>query len=149
MKGYIYPFLFGALLTISSLVFAGDIPSTYINIATVIESLQSQGYHHIKEIMLDDNAYHVEALSRAGKWVSLFVDSQTNQITQVNPGNSGKAARSPQITLLMAINKVEKAGYRNIYGVNLQGNAYHIKAYDQDDKQTELTIDSATGDIKS
>lgn len=152
IKELVSAVLLGCCLIFFPCAFAGDIPSTYIDISTVIESLQRHGYHHIRAIDLTDNAYHVDALSNTGKPVSLNIDSQTNQITKVNPDSSNRiVAKSPQISILAAINKVEKAGYKNIYGINLQDHdhTYHVKAYDNDDKQTELVVDCDTGDIKA
>lgn len=132
----------GIILTLASqTVLADDIPTTSLPMSKILQDLQSKGYNAVRKVKFEHGSYEVEAMSKQGTKIKLNVNPQTGKIT-INP-------KTPNtLTMLSIVQKIEAAGYHNIYKVKSERGKYEVKALDKDNKKVELNVDAQSGEIK-
>ncbi|OGV44379.1 MAG: hypothetical protein A3F46_03780 [Legionellales bacterium RIFCSPHIGHO2_12_FULL_42_9] len=121
---------------------ANDIPTTSLPMSKILQVLQSKGYSSVRKVEFEHGTYEVKAISAQGKKVKLNVNPQTGVIT-----NNSKTQNN-SISMLMAAQKVEAAGYHGIYKIKSEDGKYEIKALNKDNKKVELKVNVKTGEIK-
>lgn len=133
----------GCLLAFSTqAVLADDIPTTSIQMSSILQNLQTKGYNNVKKIKFEDGEYEAKVINAQGREEKLHINPQTGAIL-----NAPKAAQA-NITALEAAKKVEAAGYHNIYKLEAEdGNEYEVKAIDKNGKKAELKVNATTGEI--
>lgn len=130
-------FVFGV-----SSVYAEDIPKNLMPMTQVLQKLQSSGYNVVKKIEYNDDKYEATALNVVGEEVKLEVAPVTGEIMKP------ERDKTPTVSIFDAAQKVETAGYKNIYYMNVDKDKYEVKAYNKEDKKVSLDVDAQTGAIK-
>jgi hypothetical protein len=74
----------------------------------------------------------------------------TTTTSQYSHHSMMKHQMMPQKSMMSierALKVVEKAGYRNIWKIELENNTYHVKGYDSTGHKVKLRVDPMTGAI--
>ena len=56
-------------------------------------------------------------------------------------------ANHSMMSIMHALKMVEKAGYKNIWKIELENKMYHVKGYDAQGNKVKLRVDPMTGAI--
>ncbi|MBS0359524.1 MAG: PepSY domain-containing protein [Proteobacteria bacterium] len=130
------------ILTLTTLTaLADDVPSSSVQMSKILQNLQSKGYSNVREIEFEEGVYEVKAMTAQGNKIKIYVNPQTGEII-----NNAKAERN-RMSALEVVQKLESAGYHNIYKIESHGHKYEVKAFDQNRKKAELKVDGNTGKI--
>lgn len=121
---------------------ADDLPLNLMPMTQVLQKLQAAGYNVVKTIEYDDDRYKATAVNAMGEEVNLEIAPVTGDI--VKP----KAEDAISVSVFDAAQKVEAAGYKNIYYMHVDKTKYEIKAYNSENKKVTLDVDAKTGAIK-
>jgi hypothetical protein len=143
--------LLSAVLTtlisfVSPLSVAADFQSQPGQMLKALNGLKDKGYLVVKEIKFNDDKGTFEATvaNAEGKDLNITINPQTGEMTKPKGDIVGLTARE-------IAEKVEAAGYPNIYQINTEmlGNEYNVKVRDPQGKDLSLKVDVRTGSIKS
>lgn len=132
----------GCLLAFSTqAILADDMPTGATPMSSVLKSLQAKGYNSIEKVKFEKGEYEVKAVNSQGKMEKLKINAKTGEIL-----NMPKATQT-EITALEAVEKVEAAGYKDLYKLEAGSNKYEVKALDASGKKAELDVDAVTGKV--
>lgn len=140
-KQILISLLSGCLIALSAQVtLADDIPTTTLQMSSILQKLQAQGYNNIQKIKFEDGQYEANVSDAQGQIKKLKIDPKTGKII-----NLSKETQT-YITALEAVKKVEAAGYHNIYELKVD-NEYEVKALDKEGNKKELEVNTKTGKV--
>lgn len=130
------------LAVVTQIASADTLPANSLPMSKILQNLQTKGFTIIKEVEFEHGAFEVEAIGPQGNKLKLQVNPQTGEIT------NNKDNQTNQLSILAAVQKLEAAGYHNIYRIELDDSKYEVKALDKDGKEVSLKINANTGEIK-
>lgn len=107
---------------------------------TIINKLQASGYGIIRRIEYERGIYQAETINAQGMDVRLRINAKTGEVIKPD-------LNSVRISMLDAIQKVEAAGYKQIYKIKSEADRYKIKGIDHNGKKVDLKVDAKTGVI--
>ena len=104
----------------------------------------SHGYTIVKKVEFDDNngEYKADVVNAAGKNLEIIVNPKTGKMVKPKEDITGWNA-------LEIAQKVQHAGYKNIYEIDteLMGNEYKVKALDEKGEKIAIKVDIQSGKI--
>ncbi len=115
--------------------------SPSVPIIDVLQRLDQAGYSQIHNIQYKDGIYKVEAYGSQGQKIKFNVNPKNMAIPAIE--NKGK----PYLTMLQVARNLRGAGYSRIEKIEFDDKYYEIKAYDANNKQVALEVNSTTGVI--
>lgn len=128
----------------SPMVLAADMKSEPGQMVKVLSELKAKGYSIVKKIEFnDDNGnFKADVVNAAGKNIEISINPKTGKIDKPKDDVTGWNA-------LEIAQKVQHAGYKNIYEINteLMGNEYKVKALDEKKEKIVIKVDIASGKI--
>lgn len=114
--------------------------TTTLPISSIIEKINAKGYKIIREVEYSNNVYKAEVLNKDGLKLNLVIDEKTGVIKE-------PTEKSVHISILDAINKVEAAGYKDVYKIKCEDKKYEIGALNKDGKKVDLKVNAKTGEV--
>lgn len=143
MKKIILSTCGGLILTLTTQTTLADkVPANALPMSKILQDLKDKGYITINEVEFKHGTYEVKAIGSQGNKIKLRVNPKTGQI------NDNKNNNANLMTMLTAVQKLEAAGYNNIYKIELEGSKYEIKAMSKEGKKVKLKLNTYTGEIK-
>ncbi len=141
-KSVINSLIAASILTFSSsVIFANDAPTSSLPMSTILQNLKKAGYPAIEKVKFDDGKYKVEAINAQGQEETVYVNAQSGLVE----AKQAKAAN--KVTALDAAQKVEAAGYHNIYKIDSEEDSYEVKAIDKNGKEVKLKVNATSGAV--
>ncbi len=135
--------LIASILALNTTVsFAGDVPLNAKQMSQILQNIQKDGYNLVTKIEFNDDKFEAKAINSAGKEVKLEIAPMTGEV--INP----KKDEISTLTIFDVAQKVEGAGYKNIYLIDASKDTFKVKAHDKDNKKVTLEVDGKTGAIK-
>lgn len=129
-----------AFAFIGGVSFAAEMPgNNSVPMSNILQTLQNKGYKVVQEVKFEDGRYHVKAINAQGIETDVQV-SESGEIANPKDAQMG-------LTALEAIQKVESAGYKNVYQIEVESDKYEIKAHDKEGKEVTLKVNNKTGEI--
>ncbi len=137
-------FLGAAVVFASPLVLANAMKSEPGQMVKVLNDLKSKGYTIVKKIEFneDNGDYKADVVNAAGKDLEISVNPKTGKMVKPKDDVTGWNA-------LEIAQKVQHAGYKNIYEINteLMGNEYKVKALDEKGEKISIKVEIQSGKI--
>jgi hypothetical protein len=128
------------LCNVSGALAADKVPDNAMKMSQLLQNIEKNGYGIIKSIKFDDGEYKATAINNQGDEVKLQIAPQSGEILKPKENAGG-------LSIIEATQKVEQAGYRNIFEIDVKKDKYEMKAYDQKDKKVSLDVDAKSGKI--
>ncbi len=121
-------------------VFADTPPDSSLKMSQILQKIQQEGYSIIKNIEFEGKRYEAKVIKHDGSDVKLELSEGGDIIAPKNEERN--------FTMVEAVQKVEAAGYKNIYKISASKDKYEMKGYDKNNKKVSLDVDAKTGKIK-
>jgi hypothetical protein len=147
MKKFVFAFLGCLFLALSSSIVLADSDinsNSSVNMSTVLQQLEQQGYYRFKKIEYEDGTYEVKAHNVQGQKVKIHY-KYNNKPNTLSISKSKQD--SQQLTMLEAVQKAEAAGYLNIDEVEFEHGRYEIEGFNKSGVKVKLYVDPKTGNI--
>lgn len=112
-----------------------------VPVVDVLQRLDQAGYSQIHNIQYKDGIYKVEAYGSQGQKIKFDINAKTMVIPAIE--NKGK----PYLTMLQVARSLRGAGYSRIEKIEFDDKYYEVKAYDVNNKQVKLEVNSISGAI--
>jgi len=131
--------MLGIVFSFCTVFSFGQTQGSSTRMITLLQRLNQAGYSKIHEIEYNGDSYEVEAFNAQCRKVKFRVNAQNMRIPPLNTAR--------QLTMLQAAQRVQAAGYNNIYDVEFDDGRYEFKAYDENTRKVKLNVNPSTGRI--
>lgn len=131
-----------------------DTPRSVVPIGKIVESVKAAGFHSVHFVEQEHALYEVHARDETGRMVELFVHPKTGEVLR-HP-KTGKVLWKyvpeempfePTLTVDQVVERVEKAGYMDVFAVTHAHTLYEVRAHDAQGKVVTLHVDPKTGKV--
>jgi len=138
--------ILGVIGLACGMAFADGVPPVgSVSLASLLQSVEKQGYQAITEVSFDDGEWEIEALQGTNP-VGLRITPQSGDIRHVHADEPHPVLPQKALSAAQVLDTLQKAGYPTITKIELEPNGWEAEAL-QNGIEHELLLDLTTGKI--